>query len=1125
MNEESLKKIRIFAASPSDVVAERAKLRTVVEMLKPTADFLGLSLEVLDWRDVVPNAGRPQQIIFDQLKPTSWDIFIGILWHRFGTPPGKKDPKTRKDYLSGAEEEFRIAYELWEQFGKPRIVMYRCTRPVPQDADFIQAQKVKDFFKEIFDPKSKSRVLTQSFDTIRDFEKLLFDHLQKLLIEYSDKETKRTLTQQQVQAFTPRVADNLPPRASFFGRSMQIKKIMDAISPIENGWGAIIDGIGGIGKTALAVEVAYRCKEIGVFDAFVFITAKQKHLYPDGIKDESSNELATFDRFLDEIAFVLAQPGIAELPAEDKRRKLFSILHETRALLIFDNVETLSKEEQDVLIEWLRFLPEGCKAILTSRRYVGGGALSIRLKELDWEEAKSLIQNESDQDEFLQRIFRETKEDHWHELYVATGGSPLALKWILGLMRLRFGSINDVLNLLQKESLQESDLKKYIYEEAIKDIGANGTFVLFGLSFFSPSATFDSLLAVTNLSRVELEATLERLNALSLVDLLPGEDRYTMHPLTKSYIHQDLNKDPKIIGNLSSRFVRYWADYTSSYSSSSKSYDRLESEWMNLKEAYTQVKERIKSRGFIVEDKDIARLGIKLINSLQPFLLFTKRWEEGMEMDAFGYDVGHEFNIPFLRTFTVESSDERTDISITPKVENKVVSQIVHTKESQIPVSPKEKKKGIRAVDIILKKRDRLDLTREEIRFFIRGITMGHIPDYQAASLLMAILLNGMTARETTDLTLAMAQSGDILDLSTIGHPVVDKHSTGGVGDKTTLVVLPIVAACGLSAGKMSGRGLGFSGGTLDKMESIPGYRVNLTAEEYFQQLLDVGIVLSGQTQNFAPADGKLYALRDVTGSVASIPLIASSIMSKKIACGAQAILFDVKVGLGAFMQTLEEARELATLMVAIGQLAGRKTLCLLSDMNQPLGYAVGDALELRESIETLHGGGPSDLIELCLRISAHMLVLGEITKDADIGYEMARKAITNGLAFNKFCAMVSAQGGDISYVKNPNKLPQAKHIEVIDSPQGGYLSQIHARIIGEAAVILGAGRTRKGDLVDHAVGIIVHHKVGDKVKINEPLFTLHANNPEKISEIRDLVLSAHTWSNNPVDPLPLFYE
>ena len=431
----------------------------------------------------------------------------------------------------------------------------------------------------------------------------------------------------------------------------------------------------------------------------------------------------------------------------------------------------------------------------------------------------------------------------------------------------------------------------------------------------------------------------------------------------------------------------------------------------------------------------------------------------------------------------------------------------------------------MRAVDIIIKKRDKEELTREEIRFFVRGISTGQIPDYQASAWAMAVLLNGMTPQETTDLTLEISQSGETLDVSSIVDIAVDKHSTGGVGDKTSLAVLPIVAACGLPVGKMSGRGLGFSGGTLDKLESIPGYRCDLTTEEFLEQLSSIGIVLSGQSKDLAPADGKLYALRDVTGTVQSIPLIASSVMSKKIAAGAHAIVLDVKVGHGAFMETLDDARELAELMVQIGQLAGRKTVALLSDMNQPLGNAVGNALEVREAIVMLHGGGPEDFREHCLHVSAHMLMLGEKAKNLTEAREMSEHAVEDGSAFEKLQTLVKAQGGDVAYVNDPDKLPKAKFIEVVESPRNGYLTQVQARSVGEAAVALGAGRAKKGDPVDHAVGFVIHHKVGDKIEKGQPLFTIHANNEKLLEEARGEILVAHSWSDVPVPVLPLFYE
>jgi len=431
----------------------------------------------------------------------------------------------------------------------------------------------------------------------------------------------------------------------------------------------------------------------------------------------------------------------------------------------------------------------------------------------------------------------------------------------------------------------------------------------------------------------------------------------------------------------------------------------------------------------------------------------------------------------------------------------------------------------MRAVDIIIKKRDKKELTSQEIEFFVKGFTNGEIPDYQASSFAMAVLLNGMTPFETADLTLAMARSGQVLDLSKIVDIAVDKHSSGGVGDKTSISVMPMVAACGLPVGKMSGRGLGFSGGTLDKLESIPGYRVNLTTDEFKQQLKEKGIVLTGQSLDLAPADGKMYALRDVTGTVPSMPLIASSIMCKKIASGAQAIVLDVKTGLGAFMQTLEEARELGELMVDIGRLAGRKTVALLSDMNQPLGSAVGNALEVIEAIELLRGRAPQDYREHCLHVTAHMLVIGKRANDLNEGRVMAEKSIADGSALEKLRVLVQAQAGDVSYVDDTSRFERAKYVEVVNAPRSGFISQVHARLVGEASVALGAGRSKKSDPVDHAVGFLIHKKVGDKVEKGEPLFEIHANNEAKLTEARDAVLSAHGFSDDFVPPLPLFYE
>ena len=434
----------------------------------------------------------------------------------------------------------------------------------------------------------------------------------------------------------------------------------------------------------------------------------------------------------------------------------------------------------------------------------------------------------------------------------------------------------------------------------------------------------------------------------------------------------------------------------------------------------------------------------------------------------------------------------------------------------------------MRAVDIIARKRDGAELSTEEINFFIKAYTEGEIPDYQASAWLMAVYLRGMSHRETIDLTMAMVHSGEVLDLSDVLPFSVDKHSSGGVGDKTTLIVLPLVAACGVPVAKMSGRSLGFSGGTLDKMESIKGYRAALTQDEFREHARKYGLVLAGQSANLAPADGKLYALRDVTGTVSSLPLIASSIMSKKIAAGANAIVLDVKVGLGAFMTHIDKAKELAHLMVDIGDSVGRKVVALLSDMNQPLGCAVGNALEVAEAIDCLHGKGPRDLREHCLAVAAYMLRMARNVQGEYVMAECMAEAagkLDSGAAFDKFRMLVQAQGGDVSMVDEPDKLPRASIIEMMKATRSGYIEQLSALQVGLASIDLGAGRERKDDDIDHAVGIIVHKNVGDSVEKGEPIFTLHANEQVRLEQARQRLDNALVYGNHPAAPLPTFYD
>jgi pyrimidine-nucleoside phosphorylase len=364
-----------------------------------------------------------------------------------------------------------------------------------------------------------------------------------------------------------------------------------------------------------------------------------------------------------------------------------------------------------------------------------------------------------------------------------------------------------------------------------------------------------------------------------------------------------------------------------------------------------------------------------------------------------------------------------------------------------------------------------------------------------------------------------MARSGDMLDLHSIAPFVVDKHSTGGVGDKTTLVVAPLVACHNLPVGKMSGRGLGFTGGTIDKLESIPGFRVSLSTKEFMDMLATHGLALSGQSADLAPADGKFYALRDVTATVESMPLIAGSIMSKKIASGADAILLDVKVGRGAFMKTEAEAEELARLMVEIGQGVGRKVAAVIADMNQPLGNAIGNALEVKEAIETLQGGGPADFRDHCLTVAGKMLELAGKAKNLEASKEMLQLALADGKAWDKFVEWITAQGGDKAVLENPQLLPQAALVETVSAPKSGFISALDAVEVGQTVVSLGGGRTKKGDPIDYGVGLVLHAKVSDKVKQGDPLFTIHANDADSLTEARKRILEAIGWQDTAVKP------
>ncbi len=431
----------------------------------------------------------------------------------------------------------------------------------------------------------------------------------------------------------------------------------------------------------------------------------------------------------------------------------------------------------------------------------------------------------------------------------------------------------------------------------------------------------------------------------------------------------------------------------------------------------------------------------------------------------------------------------------------------------------------MRMYDLIQKKRDGYSLDKEEIAYMIREYTAGSIPDYQMSAMMMAIYFRGMTEEETLNLTMEMAHSGDMLDLSGIHGIKVDKHSTGGVGDKTSLALTPMVAACGVAVAKMSGRGLGHTGGTIDKLESFEGFSTSLTSEQFISQVNRIGVAIMGQTADLAPADKKLYALRDVTATVDQMSLIASSIMSKKLAAGADAIVLDVKTGSGAFMKKEEDAVALAKEMVRIGKGAGKAMTAVITDMDQPLGYAVGNALEVREAIDTLRGKGPADFTKLCMTLGAYMLIAAGKADDEEEAHQLLQHAIDSGAALDKLAEFVKAQGGNEKQVYHPELLPEASIIEPVPAPGSGYISHIACDEVGICSLILGGGRETKEDVIDLSVGIVLTAKKGDYVKDGEPIAFMHANDKTKCAEAVKRYLSAVTISEQAPDESVLIKE
>lgn len=427
-------------------------------------------------------------------------------------------------------------------------------------------------------------------------------------------------------------------------------------------------------------------------------------------------------------------------------------------------------------------------------------------------------------------------------------------------------------------------------------------------------------------------------------------------------------------------------------------------------------------------------------------------------------------------------------------------------------------------LDIIGKKRDNKELTKEEINYFVKEYTAGNVADYQAAALVMAIYINGMTIEETTNLTLAMAYSGDVLDLSSIGN-VVDKHSTGGIGDKVTIILMPIVAALGVKVAKMSGRGLGFTGGTKDKLEAIPGYRTEIDISEFIENVKKVGISLIGQTLNLAPADKKLYALRDSINCTANIPLISSSIMSKKIAAGANKVVLDVTCGSGAFMKNIKEAEELSNAMIGIGKIANKETVCIITNMDQPLGSMVGNTLEVKEAIEALKGNMNEDVKDVVLELGAYILKLDGKGDNIEENKKAIEEVVANGKAYQKFLELVKNQGGDITYIENTEKFEKAKYKMEVRIEQEGYIQKLNAEEVGKIAMHLGAGRVRKEDDIDYSVGVELIKKVGDFVEKGDIVAYVHANEEQKGKEAVEMLKEKYIIGNDRIEPIKSILE
>lgn len=630
MSRNNFKKLNVFIASPSDVAAEKACLISVVNQLNDgLADYLGIVLEVKEWSKVVPDMGRGQKVIFDQLPVDKWDIMIGILWLRYGMASGGENPEE-----SGTHEEFNAAYECWQKTNKPRIMFYRCTR-LPDNVKLINTdslEKINKFFKE-FETDGKNRGLYCEFDTTQSFERLVREHLEKILIEYTENEHGKPVSSEEIQVFSPRFHDSLPRRMPFFGRKNEITKALRALDPEDRGWGLVIDGIGGIGKTALAVEVAHICKEMGSFNSFVFITAKNERLEPIGIRKLNS-EITTLDALLNEVARLIGQPRIAQVVSDKKGRVLIDTLRGTKSLIVFDNLETLTSAEQTVIGDFLRTLSSDCKAIVTSRHRTGESAVTIRLGQLHWKDAQQLIESEMSRHPDVNRVFSRIDKSKWKHMYDEIGGSPLVLTWVIGLIRTRRFTFNRILEVLHDSNVDD-DLNTFIYHQAQSLMDNNEKTVLWTLSYFSGSASSIALSKVADIALHTLEVVLERLNTLSLIDVIEGaddQDRYTLHPLTKQFASSDLKKREKTRYALGMRFSEHWIHY-------SRQYGLLDIDRANLEAAVNWLWGEVSIRNNAIKDEKAAELLIELEFSIGHLLRLKGFWNESVLLTSCVYEI------------------------------------------------------------------------------------------------------------------------------------------------------------------------------------------------------------------------------------------------------------------------------------------------------------------------------------------------------------------------------------------------------------------------------------------------------------------------------------------------------